>query len=380
MDKWFLLTPGPTQVPSEVLLEMAKPIIHHRTDEFKEIFKSVSEDLKYLFQTKQEVIIFASSGTGAMEASISNLFNKGDKVLVIRGGKFGERWGEIAEKYELDPIYIDVKWGEAVNVNDVKKILEDNTNIKGIFTQASETSTGIKHPIKEIAELVKNNDNCILIVDGITGVGVFDIKPDEWGIDVLISGSQKAFMLPPGLSFISLSEKAWKFANNSNLPRYYFDLKKEKKNLLKGQTAYTPAVSLIIGLKKVLELVKKEGLENIFNRNKKFAYATREAFKSIGLKIFNEKSPSEAVTAVCLPENIDGQKLVKFLRDKFKVSIAGGQGDLKGKIFRISHMGFISRFDLIVGISAVEMGLERLGYNFEFGKATKKAMEILKDV
>ncbi len=377
MEKWFLLTPGPTPVPSEVLLEMANPIIHHRTDEFKQIFKEVCEDIKYLFQTKNDVIILASSGTGAMEASISNLFNKGDKVLIIRAGKFGDRWGEIAESYELNPVYIDVEWGNPVNIDDVKFKLDENPDIKGIFTQASETSTGIKHPIKEIAELVRNNENCLFIVDGITGVGVFDIKPDEWGIDVLISGSQKAFMLPPGLAFISLSEKAWEFAENSNLPKYYFDLKKERKNLKKGQTAYTPAVSLIIGLKKVLELVKKEGLENIFERNKKFAYATREAFKEIGLKIFNEKSPSEAVTAILLPENVDGQKLVKFLRDNYKISIAGGQEHLKGKIIRISHMGFISRFDLIVGVSAVEMALKEFGYKFEFGKATTKLMELL---
>ena len=378
MDKWFLLTPGPTPVPPEALLEMAKPIIHHRTDEFKEIFFKVEEDLKYVFQTENEIIILASSGTGAMEASISNFFSKGDKVLVIRGGKFGQRWGEISESYGLNPIYIDVNWGDPVNVEDVKKVLNENKDIKGVFIQASETSTGIKHPVKEIGQLIKDNENCLYIVDGITAVGVFDIKPDEWGIDILVSGSQKAFMLPPGLAFLSVSEKAWKFSENSDLPKYYFDLRKERKNLKKGQTSYTPAVSLIIGLKKVLELIKEEGLENIFERNKKYAFATREAFKEIGLRIFNEKSPSEAVTAVEVPEGIDGQKLVKFLRENYKISIAGGQEHLKGKIFRISHMGFISRFDLIVGISAVEMGLKELGYNFDFGKATIKAMELLR--
>ncbi len=378
MDKWFLLTPGPTPVPPEALLEMAKPIIHHRTDEFKEIFFKVEEDLKYVFQTENEVIILASSGTGAMEASISNFFSKGNKVLVIRGGKFGQRWGEISESYGLNPIYIDVNWGDPVNVEDVKKVLNENKDIKGVFIQASETSTGIKHPVKEIGQLIKDNENCLYIVDGITAVGVFDIKPDEWGIDILVSGSQKAFMLPPGLAFLSVSEKAWKFSENSDLPKYYFDLRKERKNLKKGQTSYTPAVSLIIGLKKVLELIKEEGLENIFERNKKYAFATREAFKEIGLRIFNEKSPSEAVTAVEVPEGIDGQKLVKFLRENYKISIAGGQEHLKGKIFRISHMGFISRFDLIVGISAVEMGLKELGYNFDFGKATIKAIELLR--
>jgi len=378
MDKWFLLTPGPTPVPSDALLEMAKPIIHHRTDEFKEIFLNVEEDLKYVFQTKNDVLILASSGTGAMEASISNFFSRGDKVLIIRGGKFGQRWGEISESYGLNPIYIDVNWGDPVKVDEVKKVLDENSDVRGVFIQASETSTGIKHPVREIGELLKDNENCLYIVDGITAVGVFDIKPDDWGIDILVSGSQKAFMLPPGLAFLSVSEKAWKFSENSDLPKYYFDLKKERKNLKKGQTSYTPAVSLIIGLKKVLELIKREGLENIFERNRKFAYATREAFKKIGLKIFNEKSPSEAVTAVELPDGVDGQKLVKFLRENYRISIAGGQGHLKGKIIRISHMGFISRFDLIVGISAVEMGLKELGYNFDFGKATVKAMELLR--
>ena len=315
MDKWFLLTPGPTPVPSDALLEMAKPIIHHRTDEFKEIFLNVEEDLKYVFQTKNDVLILASSGTGAMEASISNFFSRGDKVLIIRGGKFGQRWGEISESYGLNPIYIDVNWGDPVKVDEVKKVLDENSDVRGVFIQASETSTGIKHPVREIGELLKDNENCLYIVDGITAVGVFDIKPDDWGIDILVSGSQKAFMLPPGLAFLSVSEKAWKFSENSDLPKYYFDLKKERKNLKKGQTSYTPAVSLIIGLKKVLELIKREGLENIFERNRKFAYATREAFKKIGLKIFNEKSPSEAVTAVELPDGVDGQKLVKFLRE-----------------------------------------------------------------
>ena len=376
MDKWFLLTPGPTPVPPEALLEMAKPIIHHRTDEFKKIFNEVEEGLKYVFQTENDVIILASSGTGAMEASISNFFCKNDKVLIIRGGKFGQRWGEIAESYGLNPVYIDVEWDHPVEVEKVKEVLEKNDDIKGVFIQASETSTGIKHPVKEIGELIKNR-NSLFIVDGITAVGVFDIKPDAWGIDILVSGSQKAFMLPPGLAFLSVSEKAWKFAENSDLPKYYFDLKKERKNLKKGQTSYTPAVSLIIGLKKVIDLIKNEGLENIFERNRKFSQAVIKAFESISLEIFNKLSPSEAVTAIKLPESVDGQKLVKFLRENYRISIAGGQEHLKGKIIRISHMGFISKFDLIAGVSAVEMGLKKFGYKFDFGKATKTLMEEL---
>jgi len=376
MEKWRLLAPGPTPVPQDVLNEMALPIIHHRAPNYKAIFKKVAEDLKYVFQTENDVIVFASSGTGAMEASVANCFCKNDKVLVIRGGKFGERWGEISEAYGLNPVYIDVKWGTAVKVDDVKDALKSNPDIKGILVQASETSTGVKHPIKEIAELVKNNDNCLMIVDGITGVGVFNIETDNWGIDIVVSGSQKAFMLPPGLAFASVSEKAWSFMEKSNLPKYYFDFKKERKNLKKNQNAYTPAVSLIIGLSKVLDMIKDEGLENVFKRHALLAKATREAVKALGLKLFAPDSPSESVTAVLAPEGIDGQDIVKSYREDHKITIAGGQGEAKGKIFRLSHLGFYDKFDIIIAISGLELALKKLGYNFEMGKGVGKALEI----
>ncbi len=376
MEKWRLLAPGPTPVPQNVLNEMALPIIHHRAPGYKAIFKKVSEDLKYVFQTENDVIVFASSGTGAMEASVSNSFCKGDKVLVVRGGKFGERWGEISEAYGLNPVYIDVKWGNAVKVEDVKDALNKNPDIRGILIQASETSTGVKHPVKEIAQLVKENDNCIMIVDGITGVGVFNIEPDNWGIDILVSGAQKAFMLPPGLAFASVSEKAWKFMERSDLPKYYFDFKKERKNLKKNQNAYTPAVSLIIGLSKVLDMIKEEGLENVFKRHSILAKATREAVKALGLKLFAPDSPSESVTAVLAPEGIDAQDIVKLFREDHKITIAGGQGEAKGKIFRLSHIGFFDKFDIITAISGLELALKKLGYNFEMGKGVGKALEI----
>ncbi len=376
MEKWRLLAPGPTPVPQDVLNEMALPIIHHRAPNYKAIFKKVAEDLKYVFQTENDVIVFASSGTGAMEASVANCFCKNDKVLVIRGGKFGERWGEISEAYGLNPVYIDVKWGTAVKVDDVKDALKSNPDTKGILVQASETSTGVKHPIKEIAELVKNNDNCLMIVDGITGVGVFNIETDNWGIDIVVSGSQKAFMLPPGLAFASVSEKAWSFMEKSNLPKYYFDFKKERKNLKKNQNAYTPAVSLIIGLSKVLDMIKDEGLENVFKRHALLAKATREAVKALGLKLFAPDSPSESVTAVLAPEGIDGQDIVKSYREDHKITIAGGQGEAKGKIFRLSHLGFYDKFDIIIAISGLELALKKLGYNFEMGKGVGKALEI----
>jgi aspartate aminotransferase-like enzyme len=377
MDKYRLLAPGPTPVPEEVLNVMALPIIHHRAPKYKEIFKKVANDLKYVFQTVNDVILFSSSGTGAMEAAVSNCFSKGDKVLVIRGGKFGERWGELAECYSLSPVYLDVEWGKPANVDDVKNILNSHNDIKGILTQASETSTGVKHPIKEIASLVKDNENCLMIVDGITAVGVFNIETDNWGIDILLSGSQKAFMLPPGLSFISVSEKAWKLIDNSNLPKYYFDLKKERKNLIKHQNAYTPAVSLIVGLSKVIDMLKEEGLENVFKRHALLAKATRESVKALGLELFAPDSPSDAVTAVKSPEGIDAQEIVKQYRVNHNMTIAGGQAQAKGKIFRLAHLGYIDKFDIIAGISALEMILKKLGYNFQPGAGVSKAMEIL---
>ncbi len=379
MEKWRLLAPGPTPVPEEVLSVMSLPVIHHRAPKFKEILTKVAEDLKYVFQTKNDVVIFSASGTGAMEAAVANCFCKGDKVLVVRAGKFGERWGELVSVYGLNPIFVDVEWGKAVEVAQVKNELDKNSDLKGIFIQSSETSTGVKHPIKDIAALVKKNDNCLMIVDGITGVGVFSVETDNWGIDIHVSGSQKAFMLPPGLAFASVSEKALKFMEKSDLPKYYFDLKKERKNLLKGQNAYTPAVSLVVGLSKVLDMLKEEGLENIWKRHSLLSYATREAVKAIGLKLYAPDSPSESVTAVYAPEGIDGQDIVKIFRTNFKITIAGGQDRAKGKIFRLSHIGFFDKFDIITSIAALEMALKKLGYKFELGKGVSKALEILSE-
>ncbi|MBI5894354.1 MAG: alanine--glyoxylate aminotransferase family protein, partial [Deltaproteobacteria bacterium] len=324
MKKRFLLAPGPTPVPAEINLAMAQPMIHHRTPQFSAIFGEVKEDLKYLFQTKQDVLILAASGTGAMEGSITNLYSPGDEVVVINGGKFGERWGKISEAYGLKAHWLNVEWGKAVEPNDVKKLLDANPNIKGILVQASETSTTVAHPIKELAELTKKKDNCLLIVDGITSVGVFPTPMDEWGIDVLVSGSQKAFMLPPGLAFAALSEKAWKFQETSKCPRFYFDFKKERKNLKDNTTAYTPAVSLIIGLRDVLKMIKEEGLENVFARHNRLARATRAAVKAMGLKLLAPDAPSDATTGVYLPESVDGGKFVKYLRDDMGITMAGG--------------------------------------------------------
>ncbi|MFH2011915.1 MAG: alanine--glyoxylate aminotransferase family protein [Pseudomonadota bacterium] len=379
MKKRYLLAPGPTPVPSKVLLEMAEPIIHHRGPEFSSIIAEIREGLKYLFQTKNEVLVFSSSGTGAMEGSVTNMLSKGDTVLVVNGGKFGERWIEICKAYGLNVEIIDVTWGEAVDPGIVKNILDQNKSIKAVFTQACETSTGVTHPLKEIAETVKDRDNTIIVVDAISALGAIDIPTDSWGLDVVVAGSQKALMLPPGLSFASVSDKAWKFVEKSDLPKFYFNFKKELTSLSKNQNAYTPAVSLFIGLREALKQIKVEGLENIFARHEKLAQATRAAVTALGLQLFAPTSPSNAVTAILAPSNINGSDVVKVMREKYGITIAGGQGHAKGKIFRIAHLGYMGQFDVITAISALEMTLHELGYNVELGKGVRAALEVLKD-
>ena len=377
MKKKYLFSPGPTMLPPEVLLKMAEPIMHHREPEFEKIFSEIREELKYLFQTKNEVLIFTSSGTGAMEGAVSNILSKGDKALVIRGGKFGERWGEICKAYGIEFISIDVEWGKAVDPRQIQKTLESNPAIRAVYTQASETSTGARHPIREIAEIVKKHEETVVVVDAITGIGVFHIPMDEWGIDVLISGSQKALMLPPGLAFAALSDKAWKFVERSNLPKFYFDFKKELKSAQKNQNSFTPAISLFIGLRESLHLIRTEGLEAVFQRHEKLAEATRVAVKALGLELYAPDSPSNAVTAVKVPEGIQGGKLKNLFFDKFGITVAGGQDQAKGKIIRIAHLGYYGRLDMVMVISALEMLLKEMGYPFELGTGVKAAEEIL---
>jgi aspartate aminotransferase-like enzyme len=307
MDKKYLFSPGPTMLPPEVLLKMAEPIMHHREPEFEKLFAEVREGLKYLFQTKNEVLVFTSSGTGAMEGAVSNILSKGDKALVVRGGKFGERWGEICKAYGIESIPIDVEWGKAVDPQKIEETLKSNPSIRAVYTQASETSTGVKHPIREIGEIVKRNENTVIVVDAITGIGVFDLPMDQWGLDVVVSGSQKALMLPPGLSFVALSDKAWKLAEQSNLPKFYFDFRKELKSTKKNQSSYTPGISLFVGLRKSLDMIRGEGLEAVFLRHQRLAEATRAAVRALGLELYAPDSPSNAVTAVKVPSGIDGE-------------------------------------------------------------------------
>ncbi len=376
MNKKYLLAPGPTQVPPEVLLRMAHPMIHHRSPDFTPIMEEVSAGLKWLFQTGNDVLIMAASGTGAMEGSVSNFLSPGDKVITVNGGKFGERWGKICKAYGVNAIEIKVEWGESVDTAIISDHLKKDPSIKAVYVQASETSTGVAHDVRTIGEIVKNYPDTMLVVDAITALGVFDIKPDEWGIDILITGSQKALMLPPGLAFASVSEKAWKMNGTAKCPRFYFDFKKERDNIKKNTTAYTPAVSLIIGLQQVIRTLREEGLENIFARHRLLATATREGMKGFGLELLPKTSPSDAVTAVKAPEGFDGQQIYKRLRERHGITAAGGQDHLKGRIFRISHMGYCDKFDVITAIAATEMVLKEMGYPGELGSGLKRAEEV----
>jgi aspartate aminotransferase-like enzyme len=377
MNKTLLLTPGPTPVPEDVLEAMARPMIHHRHEPFRAVLERVKEDLKHLFQTKNDVLILAATGTGAMEGAVSNLLSHGDRAVVVRAGKFGERWAEICEAYGVQVIPVDVEWGKAVEPGHVQTALDRAPEAKAVFLQASETSTGVRHPIREIAALVASKPNTAVVVDAITALGVFDIPTDEWKLDVVVTGSQKALMLPPGLAFACLSEKAWRLAKESDLPKYYFDFAKEKKNLDKNQTAYTASVSLIMGLQASLELIKSEGLQNLFARTEKLARATREGAKALGLELFAPESPSEACTAIKVPKGIDGEKIPKLIREKYGVAIAGGQDRLKGKIVRISHMGYVNSYDILSGLAALEFTLRDLGYPAETGASVRAALAVL---
>lgn len=370
-----IFTPGPTPLPERVRLEQTKQIIHHRTPEFSEVFKEVCQGLKYVFQTKREVLIFAASGTGAMEATVANLFSPGDKVLVVKGGKFGERWDEIGRSFGLEVVPIDVEWGKVVDPAQIEEKLEEDKKIKAVFTQLVETSTGVVYDIQGISKVV-NKTPAILIVDAISGLGAHPLPTDKWGIDVVVAGSQKALMLPPGLAFVTLSAKAWDFVNSSTLPKYYWDFAKAKASLAKGQTPYTPAVSLICALREALRLIKEEGWDRVLERHQLLAEATRKAVVAMGLEVFGAP-PSNVVTAISLPEGIEDKKLRRRMQDRYGVIIAGGQGKLSGRIVRIAHLGWMDKLDIIGVICALEMVLSELGYKVELGSAVKAAEQVL---
>ena len=369
-----LFTPGPVPLPPEVIKALGQQIIHHRTPEFTNIFLETRKNLQKLLDTNRDVLMFASSGTGAMEASIVNFFSEGDKVLVINAGKFGERWTKISQTYGLNVIDYKIEWGETFDKNKLEEIVNENKDLKGILVQHSETSTTTLHDVEYLAKVCGKLEDCLLVVDGITSVGVYEVYPEKIGIDILVTGSQKALMLPPGLSILYYSEKAEKRLEKSNIPKFYFNVKAESAKQAKGQTAYTPAISLIIALNESLKLMLNEGVSNLAKRHEILAEMTREAVKELGLKLLS-KSPANSATGVYSPDGINADDLRKELL-KIGFRVAGGQDHLKGKIFRIAHMGYFDIMDMIQLVAGLELALNKVGYKVELGRGVKKAQEI----
>jgi aspartate aminotransferase-like enzyme len=372
--KRYLLAPGPTPIPPEVLQAMAQPIIHHRTPEYEALFADVRRDLRLLFQCRNEVLMFAASGTGAMEGAVVNALSASDQAVVVRGGKFGERWAEICEAYGVRVLPVDVPYGKSVNPAAVAAALKSEPAVKAVFATHSETSTGAAHDIQAIAAIVRETA-AILIVDAVTSLGVMDLPMDAWGVDVVVAGSQKALMLPPGLAFAALSDKAWALVPTARLPKYYFNFAAERKAMEKNQSAYTPAVSLVVGLRESLRLILAEGLPNVFARHDRLARATRAGVQGLGLELFAEH-PGCACTAVKAPAGIEGGAIVKGFRQR-GITIAGGQGSMKGKIFRIAHMGYVDGFDVLTALTALEFVLADLGYPVKLGEGIRAALQIL---
>ncbi len=377
MKKTYLLTPGPTPLPEPVLRALGSPLIHHRTPAFQKLFEEVKAGLQQVFQTRQEVLMLASTGTGAMDAAVCNLFSPGQKVITVNGGKFGERWGEIARAYGLDVVELKTpRLGDPVDLSTLRDTVRTHSDARAILFQASETSTGVLMPTSEICEIARRA-NMLSVCDAITACGVYDLPMDRWEIDVLITGSQKALMIPPGMAFIALSPRAWQACENARLPRFYFDLRKERTSWARNQSAWTPATSHVMALRESVKLILEEGLPKVFARHQKLAKASRAAVEAMGLEILAKRSPSPAVTAVVVPSTIkDGKAIPRLMREKYGVTIAGGQGELEGKIFRLSHFGYCDLFDISTGIASLELVLNELGHPVEFGKGTGAALKV----
>jgi aspartate aminotransferase-like enzyme len=380
MPKYRLLTPGPVAVPERVREAMARTLLHHRAPEFLPVLEEVFSGLKQVFQTDRDVLLLACSGSGAMEAAVANVFSAGDRVVVVRGGKFGERWAELCEAYGVEAVCVDVEWGQAVDPAAVRAALDATPDARAVLVQASETSTGVLHPIRELAELVHEKPGRLIVVDGISGVGVHDLPMDAWGLDVVVSGSQKSWMLPPGLAFIALSEAAEQAVGESTGPRYYLDLRKELVSQRKNSTTFTPAVSLIVGLREALRLLLAEGIQNVFARHEAMAHIVRSGAEALGLELYAPTSPAFSCTSIHVPDGLDGKALVKRMRDVYGMTIADGQGKASGKMFRIGHMGDVDGFDMLSAIAGLEMVLADLGYPVKLGEGTRAATERLREM
>ncbi|MEP0921995.1 alanine--glyoxylate aminotransferase family protein [Leptolyngbya sp. ST-U4] len=379
-DKLMLMIPGPTPVPEQVLLALAKHPIGHRSGDFAKIMAEVVEGLKWLHQTQNDVLILAASGTGAMEAGMINFLSPGDRVLVGNNGKFSERWAKVCQVYGVNVEQVTAEWGKPVDPEAFRERLEADTEkqIKAVIVTHSETSTGVLNDLETISRYVKAHGEALIMVDAVTSLGATSVPIDEWGLDVVASGSQKGFMLPPGLGFVAVSPKAWKAYETAKLPRFYLDLGKYRKSAKENSTPFTPAVNMFFALQVALKLMQAEGLENIFARHRRHTEATRAAMKALGLPLFAaDSNASPAITAVA-PVNVEAEQIRSILKKKFDIILAGGQDQLKGKIFRVGHLGFVSDRDILTAVSAIEAALQELHYeNSSPGAGVAAAAQVL---
>ncbi len=373
------MTAGPTPVPPSVMAAASEPIVYHRAPAFLELYERVLRRLKYLFQTENEVLVFAVSGSGAMESAVANTVSPGQTVLVASCGKFGERWKEICDAYGAEAVHLKAEWGEKVDAGSIEKALAGTDGrVEAVFTTQSETSTGVVNDIEAIAEVCREKD-VVLCVDAVSGLGVVDLPTDRWGVDVVVSGSQKALMCPPGLAFASVSEKALELASNKQGGRYYFDWERAVLEQKKSppSTPFTPAVSLMAALDAALKLIEEEGLENLFARHGILGRAARAAVKGAGLELFGlEDENANVVTTMKVPSGVDGKDLVNLIREKYGITVAGGQGHLKGKIVRIAHCGHYGAFDILTAVSSLEMALAELGTDIKLGSGVSCAQKV----
>ncbi|MFN8006844.1 MAG: alanine--glyoxylate aminotransferase family protein [Terriglobia bacterium] len=376
MFKERLFTPGPTQLLPAVQTAMSQPILHHRTEGFRAIFKEVLDGLKYIYNTQNDVICFTASGTGAMEGAVVNLLSPGDKAIVVSAGKFGERWTGLCKAFGIDAQVISIPYGQAVAPEQVALALKQNPQARAVFVQYSESSTGARHDIQALGKIVHDAPNTVLVVDAITGLGVMEMPVDEWHLDVVVGGSQKALMLPPGLAFASVSQKAWAQIESTKSKKYYFDFAKERKNNLKGESSYTPAITLIVAAKEAIQYIRSIGRDHLIQNAGLLAAATRAAAKALGLKLFAESSPSDALTAICSPQGLDSGVLIKEFKKNFGATVANGQGEMKGQLFRVAHLGYYDFIDTVAVIACLEIILKKLGVPVELGRGVQAAQEV----
>jgi aspartate aminotransferase-like enzyme len=379
IKKQRLLTPGPTPLYPKALYAMLGADMHHRTEDFRLIYKTVLADLKELMGTANDVLVLVSSGTGAMEASVTNCFSPGDRVIVCSAGKFGERWGEITKAYGLNTIMIEEPYGKAVKPEAVEKALAANPDVKGVFVQASESSTGAAHDVRAMGAAVRKTQ-AIFVVDAITGLGTMPLDIDGWGLDIVISGSQKSFMVPPGVSFLSISPKAWTMMDTAKLPHFYFNLKKERKNAVNGESSWTPATALMLGLGEALKYIKSMGMDKLVDNAQQLARATRAACEALGLELFTPDCPGGAVTGVKAPAGLDSGVIVKEFKSRFGSIIANGQGSMKGQIFRVAHLGYFDFPDLFAMVAELELILEANGVPVKLGSGVAAVQKVYAEV